>query len=451
MRLKRIAVKGFVILAVTVALCMFFANTVMTITTPKIKLVQASRGRLEQKIKLAGQVYFPDTQEVTLKDAAKSSIVVDNVYVRAGHHVEKGETLFTATLPDYDKDWKELQDKYDEKAQSLMDKDIENRKASKESTQNKMYDTVMEAQSALVAAEHDARALALGAGITLGPDAAAWGELAAGNEALAKAVEGVQTAKTAYDEAYSAFFKSFNSSKLRVRTETFKYINERNTLLKEMSQISDDMVDLTRRRDALSTVTAPHEGYVVEVKVKSGDTYNGSASAFTLSAEGAAPVLRADITSLNKSIADGTKVEVAGDYGTEKTAVEKSVLEADGKKYIYVTLSDNIVSVRGGIVRMITDENTEMTVTYRAKDSATLIPASAVRSEGEGQDYVYLINHTWGGFLSSSSMKVTKTSVTVLERGDTVVSIQQEMEYQDIADKEDRALTDGCTVMEYIE
>jgi hypothetical protein len=32
-----------------------------------------------------------------------------------------------------------------------------------------------------------------------------------------------------------------------------------------------------------------------------------------------------------------------------------------------------------------------------------------------------------------------------------VVSIQEEMDYQEIADGEDRALTDGCTVMEYID
>jgi hypothetical protein len=48
-------------------------------------------------------------------------------------------------------------------------------------------------------------------------------------------------------------------------------------------------------------------------------------------------------------------------------------------------------------------------------------------------------------------MKVVKTSVTVLERGDKVVSIQEEMDYQEIADGEDRPLTDGCTVMEYID
>ena len=36
MKLKKFALKGLIILAVAVALCMFFARTVQTITTPKV-------------------------------------------------------------------------------------------------------------------------------------------------------------------------------------------------------------------------------------------------------------------------------------------------------------------------------------------------------------------------------------------------------------------------------
>lgn len=451
MKLKRIALKGLIILAVAVALCMFFAKTVLTITTPKIKIVQASRGRLEQKIRLNTEVYFPEKTDYILSDAVKSNIVVDKVYVRPGHHVKAGETLFIAIIPDYADKWKELQGKYDEKAKALMDKDVENRSASKTSGQNDMYDDVLEKQTALDVAEHDARTLAMRLNITLGEDIATWPEQAAGKDDLLQAVTAVQAAKTAYDEAYAAFFKSFDNKKTRVKTSTFKYINERNALLKELAVISDDMVALSNRKDKLTTITAPIDGYVVSMDVKNGDTYDGKKKAFTLSQDSAVPVLRADITSLKKAIADGTRVDVAGDYGSERTTIEKTVLEGDGKKYAYITLTENIISIKGGITRMVTDGDTQVSVTYRAKDSATLVPASAVRNEGEGQDYVYLIQRNWGGFLGSSSMKAVKTRVTVLERGDKVVSIQEEMDYQEIADGEDRPLTDGCTVMQYID
>ena len=78
------------------------------------------------------------------------------------------------------------------------------------------------------------------------------------------------------------------------------------------------------------------------------------------------------------------------------------------------------------------------------------MPASAVRNEGENSDYVYLIQRSYGGLLTSSSMKVVKTSVRVLERGEKLVSIEDDLSYQQVADKEDRELTDNQTVMEYV-
>ena len=47
-------------------------------------------------------------------------------------------------------------------------------------------------------------------------------------------------------------------------------------------------------------------------------------------------------------------------------------------------------------------------------------------------------------------MKVVKTSVRVLERGEKLVSIEDDLSYQQVADKEDRELTDNQTVMEYV-
>ena len=100
---------------------------------------------------------------------------------------------------------------------------------------------------------------------------------------------------------------------------------------------------------------------------------------------------------------------------------------------------------------MVSDGGVQVNITYRARQSTTLLPPSAVRSEGANADYVYLIENSWGGFMSSSSMKVVKTSVTVLERGDKAVSIAEDLSYRQVADREDRALTDGQTVMEYVQ
>ena len=452
MKLKKIAVRGLIALAFTVALCMFFANTIVTMTTPKVRIIKGDRGRLEQKITLDAVVYFPETTDYTLTDAMENNIVVDKVYVRAGQTVTAGETLFTAVMPDYEQAMEELQTQYDEKAAELLDKDIENLRTDKDSSQNEHYESVLSLQTALSQAEHDARVMAAELGIALGVDTAQWPDRSAGQETLLAAVKTAIETQTAYQAAYDAFIRDYKRSSAQFKETTFQYIKERDTLLSALNDLMDKMVALTERKNTLTNVTAPHDGYVIAVSVKSGDTYDGKTSAFTLSVAATPPQLRADITGLNKVIADGTKVEIAGNYGTEKTEVESTALGGDGKKYLYAALTDDVISAKGGVTAMMTDGKVEITVRYRAKETATLIPAAAVRSEGEGEDYVYLVQHNYGGgFLGSQSLTAVKTSVTVLERGDTMVSVRESLDYQDIAAGEDRALSDGCTVMEYVD
>lgn len=50
-------------------------------------------------MKFTAQVEFPEKEDVTLKDAVKSSITVDKVYVQVGHWVEKGETSSPQVCP----------------------------------------------------------------------------------------------------------------------------------------------------------------------------------------------------------------------------------------------------------------------------------------------------------------------------------------------------------------
>ena len=153
-----------------------------------------------------------------------------------------------------------------------------------------------------------------------------------------------------------------------------------------------------------------------------------------------------------RNIAEGSRATItSGTYGEERTTVEKIGTETDGSKYMLITLPESMAETGSSAIRRaIMDGGVEVSITYRANKSTTLLPASAVRNEGEGSDYVYLIQRSWGGVLSSASMKVVKTSVTVVERSDKYVSIEEDLSYQQIADKEDRALTDGQTVMEYV-
>jgi len=456
MRLKRFALRSLIGLFVTVALCMFFARTVQTITTAKVQLVTASSGRFEEVMTFQAQVYFPEKVEVTLKEAKTTPVTVGKIYVKPGHFVKAGEVLFTAEAPSYEEDMKKLREDYAAKSKELLDLDAANRKVSKESRQNELYDAMISAQEEMTELVCDARFLALKENITLSGDVNAWGqELAIHGEVsgeLRDLASRAQTAGTAYESARAAYFEILDNRKLRVKDEVFGYILKRGTLMEEMEELSGDMVALASSVNGLAEVKAPHDGFVISIDVTEGAAYDGSKAAYTISAEGVLPVLRAPLDKDERAIAEGTRADVKSEiYGTERTSVEQTVVNADGSKALQMPIPEAYLSEESAAIRrFVADDGVEVKITYRARQSSTILPPSCVRDAGDSS-YVYLIEQDWGGFMSQSSMKVKKTTVTVLDRSDTAVSIAEDLSYQQLADREDRALEDGQTVMEYVQ
>lgn len=86
---KKKALKALLWLAVVVAACMYFARTVQSITTPKVQLVNATTGRVEQKISVSAQAYFPVKTEITLDRAKEYPITVEKLYVKPGLYVQE--------------------------------------------------------------------------------------------------------------------------------------------------------------------------------------------------------------------------------------------------------------------------------------------------------------------------------------------------------------------------
>lgn len=456
MKLKRFALRGLITLAVLVALCMFFARTVQTITTPKVQLVSASTGRFEEKMSFHAQVHFPKTEEIIIEEAAELNVTVKTVYVQPGHYVKAGDAIFTAQAPSYEEDMDKLRQDYDAKARELIDLDIENRKLSKESKQNELYDAMLTAQDDLTDAQYTARLLAQQNGIVLTGDASTWTQqlVLAGNapSAVKLAVDRVTVLQSTYDAASAAFYEILENKKLKVKDNVFKYINDRNALIKDMDELTQQIIELNATMSALEKVVAPRDGYIVSVAVEAGAAYDGVKAAYVMSAEGSVPVLRASLAGEERAIADDTRADIDSDVlGDAKTSVEKTAVEADGSKHLHILLPEEMLTPESTAVRrIVSDGGVTVNITYRAKKATTLLPPSALRGQ-EGDYYVYLIQNDWGGFMSSASMKVVKTPVTVLEKSDKTVSISEDLSYQKLADREDRALTDGQTVMEYVQ
>ena len=126
MKMKKIALRGLIGLAICVALCMFFSGTIENITTPKVKLVRASRGKLAQKVELTAQVAFPDTEEYRASVPAGQTSSITRVNVRPGYAVKAGDTLIEAGVTGYQAAREQLQRDCDAALDTLMEVERKN-------------------------------------------------------------------------------------------------------------------------------------------------------------------------------------------------------------------------------------------------------------------------------------------------------------------------------------
>ena len=119
MNAKRKALKYLVIFAGVLVASLFFARTIQTITTPKVRKITATRGRLEDKIPVQGEIFFSKSDPFFVKDAKTIAMTVDRVMAKEGYLVKEGDPLFEASLPTYDSKMKELNDAYEKAAREL--------------------------------------------------------------------------------------------------------------------------------------------------------------------------------------------------------------------------------------------------------------------------------------------------------------------------------------------
>ena len=225
------------------------------------------------------------------------------------------------------------------------------------------------------------------------------------------------------------------------------YISSKRGYQDAMSEAERKMQALGELSGSVQAITAPRDGYIAEVLVKEGDTYDGSGALFSVNKEGSSPVLRADLTGVEKNVAEGMTVTVSSDrYGSLETRVLSVGMDAEGKKYADVELTDDIIQSMGSVYSM-TVEDTPLVLVNRAKQQTTLLSASAVHGSGTDR-YIYTVDTTYSNF-GNSKMTVHKMSVTVLAEAGGVASIQEDVGYYSIAYMEDRPINDGDAVMLY--
>ena len=451
MNKKKFALKGLLALFVVIALCMFFSRTVQTITTPKVQRISATKGKLEQKISLSGEIHFPVTEEIKIDNAKKLSIKVEELMVRPGYFVKAGDPIFTAYAPDYDSKYEELQKKYDDKVTEYAEHIASNLRAKQSSAQNDLYTDMLEKIDLFFAARYALVAQAAQDNYTLPEDETLWLDIADGTDALNSLSASLKTAAAEKDAAVKALTAVYNgtSNVYRIGDSTFEYIKKKESLEKEIDQYSQDLIAFAALQQSLLTITAPHDGYITAIDLKVGDSYDGSTAAFKITPADSVPVLRADVTNVDKTLREKLKV-VLTQTDTE-SEIESLETSGDGKKYALITLSSKVLKSAGGLTHLLSESSIPLTITYKAQKSTTLLPASAVRSDGSGSYYVYVVQQNYGGgLLGSGGYTLSKTPVTVIESSDQIVALEDDLSYREIADREDRALSDGQAVMDYV-
>ena len=119
MQLRKTALRGMIVLAVVIGLCLLFSGTLRTLTTPKVRIAQAKQGRFEAVTDLTGRVTFPSTEEMNLTVPESLSLTVTRVLATPGKQVKEGEKLLTCVVTDAEKTLQTLQQNWDAAREAL--------------------------------------------------------------------------------------------------------------------------------------------------------------------------------------------------------------------------------------------------------------------------------------------------------------------------------------------
>ena len=206
--MKKMAIKGLVTLAAVVALCMFFSGTIKTISTAKVKLVTAKQGKLEEEIKLSGNLTFPQTEDVKLALTSDQSVTIKRVRVAKGRRVAAGDVLFEAEVSGYDKEMESLRGEYDAAQKELMELERKNGDVRLKRTEEiwvEAYDALAKSKDDCMTAQTQLEVAAKLAGVTLSGGRLPSGETDETLTDAQKAVDAAQAAQSApADDAAAA-------------------------------------------------------------------------------------------------------------------------------------------------------------------------------------------------------------------------------------------------------
>lgn len=443
MNLKKFAIRGIIFLAVFVALCMFFSGTVRTITTPKVRLFTPKKGKLEERIKLSCKPAFPNAEPVSfgLSDGITLSIV--KVNSRAGYTVTAGEVIVEAKVADFDSKYKQYQSDYDAAAAQLLSIESKNRKTRITQRDQAYADAYYGMQSA----RHDMVDKEIEMDTLLSREKlerTKTGYPEGASDALKKAIDAWRSASEVLDKAQA---EMDDVSRYNIDETVWAYITERKEQQEKLEEAEKGLRTLVALNDNAKAIVAPHDGYLAEMKVNVGDSYDGTQEMFTITPEDALPTLRADLSNVSRTVTEGMNVSMENNTGISSKVVGIGT-DAENKKYADIEMTREIINAVGSVYSIM-ENGTNMVLVYNARESTTLLDTNVVR--GSNPEYfVYVAKRNEGAF-AGDTYKVEEKKVKVLAMTAEKVSVQDDLSAYVLAYGEDRTISNGDTVMEYVQ
>ena len=443
MNLKKFAIRGIVFLAVFVALCMFFSGTVRTITTPKVRLFAPKKGKLEERIRLSCKPAFPSTEPVSfpLSDGISLSIVTVNS--RPGYPVKAGEVIVEAKVADFDAKYKQYQSDYDAAAAQLLTIESKNRKTRITQRDQAYADAYYGMQSA----RHDMVDKEIEMDTLLSREKlerTKTGYPEGASEALKQAIDAWRSADEALDKAQAEMDRV---SRYDVDDTVWSYITERREQQEKLEEAEKGLRTLVALNDNAKAIVAPHDGYLAEMKVNAGDSYDGSQELFSITPEDVLPALRADLSNVERTVTEGMSVSMENNSGISSKVIGIGT-DTENKKYADIEMTREIINAVGSVYSIM-ENGTNMVLVYNARETSTLLDTNVVR--GTKPDYFVFVAKRNEGAFAGDTYKLEERKIKVIAMTSEKVSVQDDLSAYVLAYGEDRTISNGDTVMEYVQ
>ena len=443
--MKKFALRGMIILAVVVALCIFFSGTVRTLTTPKVRFAPAKNGKFEQSTNLTGKVVFPEEEEILFPIPEGMNLTITRVRVSVGDRVKAGDTLAVAKVTDADKTLSTLEKDYETAQTSL--RTLEKKRGDiRLSSSEQRWQEAWQAEQDAMRAERDARVslqvMLSQAGLALAAD----GTLPEG------AGEEIRAAYNAWKATETAWKKTQEEltalDRYAIEDELWEDMRKMAEYRQTMAETEQKITDLEILKKQAESLTAPHDGYISEVKIEKGGSLDGETVLVKMTPADRDPVIRVELGDTKQTVEKGTALEVESDtWGRTETEVVETGMSLEGHPYADCAINRDVRYALGSVAEMMKISEIKLILSTRAKETTCLIAASAVRGSGNDR-YVYVTereNSTFGG----NRLKCRKMSVTVLGESGSTVSLSEDLSYEQVIYMEDRAISEGATVMAY--